>query len=177
LHKWAKARGRRWLLLRLGIFGFRCLWLFYVFVPVVATLTAVLSILDLADNIRIELMSVSCLMRLERSPSVGRRGFPTISPAAGARSITVGGTAQGSVDTQPVRIVLAGRMFNMPKAFPLEFRNDVVAVARKGEASIAQVARTSVSPSRACSVGSSSTTSRPASARASRAMNQLSCVS
>jgi transposase len=31
-------------------------------------------------------------------------------------------------------------MCNMPKAFPREFRNDVVAVARKGEASIAQVA-------------------------------------
>ena len=30
-------------------------------------------------------------------------------------------------------------MFNTPKAFPIEFRNDVVAVARKGEASIAQV--------------------------------------
>ena len=29
----------------------------------------------------------------------------------------------------------------MPKAFPLEFRRDVVAVARKGEASIAEVAR------------------------------------
>lgn len=29
----------------------------------------------------------------------------------------------------------------MPKAFPIEFRNDVVAVARKGEASIAQVAK------------------------------------
>ena len=29
----------------------------------------------------------------------------------------------------------------MPKAFPVEFRRDVVAVARKGEASIAQVAR------------------------------------
>jgi transposase len=32
-------------------------------------------------------------------------------------------------------------MFTMPKAFPIEFRNDVVAVARKGEASIAQVAK------------------------------------
>jgi transposase len=32
-------------------------------------------------------------------------------------------------------------MFNMPKAFPKEFRNDVVAVARKGESSIAQVAK------------------------------------
>src|SRR6476620_4011909 len=32
-------------------------------------------------------------------------------------------------------------MIAMPKAFPIEFRNDVVAVARKGEASIAQVAR------------------------------------
>jgi transposase len=29
----------------------------------------------------------------------------------------------------------------VPKAFPIEFRNDVVAVARKGEASIAQVAK------------------------------------
>lgn len=32
-------------------------------------------------------------------------------------------------------------MFDMPKAFPIEFRNDVVAVARKGETSIAQVAK------------------------------------
>ena len=29
----------------------------------------------------------------------------------------------------------------MPKAFPREFRDDVVAVARKGEASVAQVAK------------------------------------
>lgn len=29
----------------------------------------------------------------------------------------------------------------MPKAFPIEFRNDVVAVARKGEAPIAQIAK------------------------------------
>jgi transposase len=29
----------------------------------------------------------------------------------------------------------------MPKAFPREFRDDVVAVARKGEASIAQIAK------------------------------------
>jgi transposase len=29
----------------------------------------------------------------------------------------------------------------MPKAFPPEFRRDVVAVARKGEASVAQVAK------------------------------------
>lgn len=29
----------------------------------------------------------------------------------------------------------------MPKPFPIEFRNDVVAVARKGESSIAQVAK------------------------------------
>jgi transposase len=31
-------------------------------------------------------------------------------------------------------------MFIMPKAFPLEFRRDVVAVARKGEAPLSQVA-------------------------------------
>ena len=30
--------------------------------------------------------------------------------------------------------VLAGRITAMPKAFPVEFRNDVVAVARKGQA-------------------------------------------
>ena len=29
----------------------------------------------------------------------------------------------------------------MPKAFPLEFRRDVVAVARKGEAPLSQIAR------------------------------------
>jgi transposase len=29
----------------------------------------------------------------------------------------------------------------MPKAFPLEFRRDVVAVARKGEASLSQIAK------------------------------------
>jgi len=32
-------------------------------------------------------------------------------------------------------------MFAMPKAFPLEFRRDVVAVARKGEAPLSQVAK------------------------------------
>jgi hypothetical protein len=29
----------------------------------------------------------------------------------------------------------------MPKAFPLEFRNDVMRVARKGETTLAQVAK------------------------------------
>jgi len=32
-------------------------------------------------------------------------------------------------------------MLTVPKAFPLEFRRDVVAVARKGEASLAQIAK------------------------------------
>jgi transposase len=32
-------------------------------------------------------------------------------------------------------------MIDMPKAFPLEFRRDVVAVARKGGAPIAQIAK------------------------------------
>jgi transposase len=31
-------------------------------------------------------------------------------------------------------------MFIMPKAFPIEFRRDVVAVARKGEAPLSQIA-------------------------------------
>src|SRR5690242_17659013 len=32
-------------------------------------------------------------------------------------------------------------MFSLPKAFPLEFRRDVVAAARRGEAPLSQVAR------------------------------------
>jgi transposase len=32
-------------------------------------------------------------------------------------------------------------MFVMPKPFPLEFRRDVVAVARKGEAPVSQIAK------------------------------------
>src|SRR6202046_4499628 len=32
-------------------------------------------------------------------------------------------------------------MFAMPKPFPLEFRRDVVAVARKGEAPLSQIAK------------------------------------
>jgi transposase len=40
-----------------------------------------------------------------------------------------------------VRLGLAGRISIVPKPFSAEFRRDVIAVARKGEASIAQVAR------------------------------------
>jgi transposase len=32
-------------------------------------------------------------------------------------------------------------MLTVPKAFPIEFRRDVVAVARKGEAPVAQIAK------------------------------------
>jgi transposase len=32
-------------------------------------------------------------------------------------------------------------MFTMPKAFPIEFRRDVVAVARRGEAPLSQIAK------------------------------------
>jgi transposase len=38
-------------------------------------------------------------------------------------------------------LFLAGRISIMPKAFPPEFRRDVVAVARKGEAPISQIAK------------------------------------
>src|SRR5206468_5420614 len=38
-------------------------------------------------------------------------------------------------------LFLAGKMVIMPKAFPLEFRRDVVAVARKGEAPLSQIAK------------------------------------
>jgi transposase len=38
-------------------------------------------------------------------------------------------------------MVLAGRIDIVPKPFPKEFRRDVIAVARQGDQSIAQVAR------------------------------------
>jgi transposase len=38
-------------------------------------------------------------------------------------------------------VLLAGRIVIVPKPFPKEFRRDVVAVARQGDQSIAQVAR------------------------------------
>jgi transposase-like protein len=38
-------------------------------------------------------------------------------------------------------VVLAGRISIVPKPFPKEFRADVIAVARQGDQSIAQVAR------------------------------------
>jgi hypothetical protein len=38
-------------------------------------------------------------------------------------------------------LLFAGRISAVPKAFQLEFRRDVVAVAGQGEASMAQVAR------------------------------------
>jgi transposase len=45
----------------------------------------------------------------------------------------------------PTEVITSGWTSSTPSsyqaAFPIEFRNDVVAVARKGEASIAQVAR------------------------------------
>jgi transposase len=37
--------------------------------------------------------------------------------------------------------VAAGRMFTMPKPYPREFREDVVAVARKNESSLKQSAK------------------------------------
>jgi hypothetical protein len=54
---------------------------------------------------------------------------------------TGNGTAPSQVTPCLWGFVLAGRMFSMPKAFPLEFRQDVVAVARKGQAPLAQVAK------------------------------------
>jgi transposase len=41
----------------------------------------------------------------------------------------------------------------VPKPFPAEFRRDVIAVARKSEASIAQIARDFGISSPACSAG------------------------
>ena len=43
----------------------------------------------------------------------------------------------------------------MPKAHPKEFRDDVVAVARRGQTPIAEIPRTSASASPVCGTGSS----------------------
>ena len=52
------------------------------------------------------------------------------------------GAAEGSVDSWRLRIlVLSGRMAIVPKPFPVEYRRDVVAVARKGEAPLNQIAK------------------------------------
>jgi transposase len=40
-----------------------------------------------------------------------------------------------------VRIILTGRRQHMPKAYPAEFRRDVVAVARRKESSLRQTAK------------------------------------
>jgi transposase-like protein len=48
---------------------------------------------------------------------------------------------------------LAGRISIVPKPFPPEFRRDVIAMARKGEASISQIARDVGISSPACSAG------------------------
>ncbi len=52
----------------------------------------------------------------------------------------------------------------MPKAFPEEFRRDVIAVARKGEAPCARPRRTSESPKAAYTAGSRSLTETTAPA-------------
>lgn len=51
----------------------------------------------------------------------------------------------------------------MPKPYPREFREDVVAVAREGEDTIAQIAKDfRASPSPVCATGSMLPTSRTA---------------
>lgn len=76
------------------------------------------------------------------------------------------GTAPGSVDSWPVRIrsLLEGST-PLPRAFPAEFRADVIALARKGEElRCARSRRTSTSPRRArCIGGSRSPTARTVS--------------
>ena len=62
------------------------------------------------------------------------------------------------------------------KAFPPEFRRDVVAVARKGEAPVAQVARRTLgSPSRVCTAGAAWPISIKVCGRASRRRSPRSC--
>jgi transposase len=58
-------------------------------------------------------------------------------------SSLVNGWAGGFEPTTsgPAQDGLAGRISILPKPFPKEFRRDVIAVARQGEQSIAQVAR------------------------------------
>jgi transposase-like protein len=49
--------------------------------------------------------------------------------------------SEGSVDSSAVRAGITGGLNTVPKPFPKEFRRDVIAVARQGDQSIAQVAR------------------------------------
>jgi transposase-like protein len=65
----------------------------------------------------------------------------------------------------------------MPKAFPKEFREDVIRVARASESSVAQVAKDFGSPSRACIGGWLRMTSNVASGPASRRVSRPNCVS
>jgi len=51
------------------------------------------------------------------------------------------GTAPGLVDSCPVEIRLRCKDVTMPKHYPPEFRRDVVAVARKHEAPLNQIAK------------------------------------
>jgi hypothetical protein len=51
------------------------------------------------------------------------------------------GTAQSSADSLPFEYLLEGRMWTMAKAYPEEFRRDVVAVARKREVPLTQIAK------------------------------------
>jgi transposase-like protein len=71
------------------------------------------------------------------SPSGGRNGVqaPSAIPSRSA------GTAQGPVDSLPVRLRPRWRISTVPKPFPKEFRRDVIPVARQGDQSIAQVVR------------------------------------
>jgi len=51
------------------------------------------------------------------------------------------GAAVGSDDIQLLEHLLQGRTATMARAYPQEFRDDAVAVARKGEAPISQIAK------------------------------------
>ena len=65
----------------------------------------------------------------------------------------------------------------MPKAFPLEFRRDLVAVARKRDATPTQIAKDSGSPRRVCIVGSSWPISRMVSLPVSPLRRRRRCAS
>jgi hypothetical protein len=64
----------------------------------------------------------------------------------------------------------------MPKAFPVEFRRDVVAVARRGEAPMRQIAKDFGSPSRVCTAGCSRPTSRMGAGSGGRRHAVLHCA-
>jgi hypothetical protein len=72
-------------------------------------------------------------------PSAHNRPNSPPTESSTGRHRGVIGTAPGWVDSLPFRLRPRLRIVIVPKPFPAELCRDVISVARKGEASVAQV--------------------------------------